>query len=179
MTRPMHSLLPAGLVVVATLLAGCDRIGNPLEALGRRAPPPDEFAVIKRKPLIVPPSAALPVPQPGAPSPLDPTPERDAQIVLLGRPAGPAAGPATAGETALLRGADAAAASGDVRVQLSLDATQQSGEYRPPTVLELLGFEEDGLDAAERLDPVAESQRLQRQGVYAPTDPRALPPEPQ
>lgn len=173
MTSMLRYLTPA--LAAAVLLGGCDRIGNPLEALGQQPPPPDEFAVVKRKPLMMPPALALPEPRPGAPSPLDPNPELEAQAALLGT-AAVAAPPNPAGEAALLSAADAGAASNDIRVQLTLDAGQEeSGEYQPPTILELfgLGDGEEAIDEAARLDPVAESQRLQRQGVIAPADPDA------
>ena len=66
---------PAGLTAMLLALSACGAIGNPLEALGARIPPPDEFQVIVRKPLVMPASATLPEPRPGVPSPLG-TPRR-------------------------------------------------------------------------------------------------------
>lgn len=173
--------LTAGLIGLAGLAAGCDRIGNPLTAIGGRVPPPDEFAVMERRPLIMPPALGLPEPRPGAPSPLDPNPERDAAMALLGTAEPrPVSREVTSGEAALLTSADAAAASNDIRVQLTLDERTRDEPYEPPSVFELLGLAGGpGIDDAERLEPVAESQRLQREGVAAPNDPLAEPPPPE
>ncbi|HUF57624.1 MAG TPA: DUF3035 domain-containing protein, partial [Thermohalobaculum sp.] len=76
--------LLATTIAAGALTAGCDRIGSPLQALGQGIPPPDEFAVIKRRPLQMPPGLGLPEPRPGAPSPLDPQPRAEAALALLG-----------------------------------------------------------------------------------------------
>ena len=166
--------LLATAIATSALTAGCDRIGNPLQALGQGIPPPDEFAVIKRRPLQMPPGLGLPEPRPGAPSPLDPQPRAEAAYALLGTPA-PATRavpgqPMTAGEAALLASADAASASSDVRVQLARE--EDTGPYEPPTIFELFGGASPGIDEEERLQPVDEAERLQRTGVLAPSDPR-------
>jgi hypothetical protein len=58
-----------GLVMVAVLaLGGCAR-GSVQQALGLGKRSPDEFAVVKRAPLIVPPEYDLRPPDPGAPRP--------------------------------------------------------------------------------------------------------------
>lgn len=176
----MRVLLGAGLIATTALAAGCDRVGNPFEALGRQAPPPDEFAVMERKPLIMPPSLGLPEPRPGAPSPLDPDPNRDAAVALLGSDVRPVSREVTAGEVALLESADAAAASNDIRVQLTLDDRKDNQPYEPPSIFEVLGMSDPSpTDDTERLQPVTESQRLQREGIAAPNDPLAEPPAPE
>ena len=54
-------------VAVAALvaLAGCEKVGNPFVVLSSKPPAPDEFQVIARKPLVMPPTDALPEPRPG------------------------------------------------------------------------------------------------------------------
>ena len=169
---------PAGLTAMLLALAACGAIGNPMEALGARIPPPDEFQVIARKPLMMPATASLPEPRPGAPSPLDPDPHRDAQQALLGTRAGSvvSAVAPSPGEQVLLTSANAAAASSNIRVQLEEDkiTIEENKPYEPPSVGELLfGTDSKKLDESQLLDPVAESQRLQRQGNVAPVDPNA------
>lgn len=177
----MRALIVLGMV--AGLVAGCDTLGNPLEAIGGKVPAPDEFQVIARKPLIMPGSRALPEPRPGAASPLDPTPNRDAQVALLGsetRAVGPAGG--SAAEQVLLQSANVSAANPEVRVQLETDKTEvdDNAPYEPPTIAELFfGTDADAPDPGTVLDPVAESQRLQRAGQAAPNDPEAQPVDPQ
>ncbi|MCL5779143.1 DUF3035 domain-containing protein [Limibaculum sp. FT325] len=180
---------PLGTAALAAVLAlaGCSQMGDPIEAIGARRPAPDEFKVLPRKPLMVEPalaSGALPAPEPGKPSPLEPDPAADAVAALMGteatpRPMGTAS--LSAGESALLGAADAAAASPDIRGQLESDRSAASQAdankpYEPPTLLELVGLggnEEEELDPAVALDAIGESQRLQREGIAAPSDPRA------
>jgi hypothetical protein len=176
--RAVRRAAGAGLAAALLALAGCGSIGNPLKAIGGSIEAPDEFQVIARKPLQMPASAELPEPRPGAPSPLDPDPHRDAIAALLGASAAPtaAAGP-SAGEQVLLSSANAAAASSDIRVQLEQDkvAAEAKKPYQPPSLGALLGGgEKEKVDEAEMLDPVAESQRLQQEGYRTPSDPEAV-----
>src|SRR3546814_16925999 len=85
----MRKIVPiaAGLAV-AGLLAGCGgsrRLGGG----------PNEFAVARQAPLVIPPSFSLVPPQPGAPRPQDNNPSQQALSAMFG---GPEAG--TAAETA-------------------------------------------------------------------------------
>jgi hypothetical protein len=162
----------AALALLALL--GCDQIGNPFVVLGSKAPAPDEFQVLARKPLRMPASAALPEPRPGAPSPLDPDPNRDAVVALLGTNAAPRATGVSGGERALLSAADVAASNPEIRQTLAEESDGSNEPYEPPSVFELLGaYEappEDVIDAGE------ESRRLQREGVAAaPIDPADRP----
>jgi len=170
---------PAGLMAMLLAVAACDRTGGPLEMLGAAIPPPDEFQVIVHKPLVIPATVALPEPRPGAPSPLAPDPLLDAQLALFGAGGSPVVsttGP-SAGERVLLSSANAAVASGDITVQLEQDRIREAEEkpYEPPTLVELFGGGggKKKLDESELLDPVAESQRLQREGYLTPVDPDA------
>ena len=169
--------VPAGLAAVLALMAGCDRVGNPFEAFGTGVPPPDEFQVIQYEPLVVPETYSLPEPTPGAPSPRAPRPQQEAVAALLGPGAAQAqaAGPSP-GEERLLASADAASASGDIRVQLEQDRqAEPEGPYEPPTVWELLGFGsgEEEIDETQVIDPETEAERLQAQGIATPVDPDA------
>lgn len=193
MTFRRRPPLGAALAAALAVLAGCNSFGDPIEAIGGRRPAPDEFKVLPRKPLVVPATVAqpgvqpgpLPTPEPGKPSPLDPNPQREAEVALMGREdAGPWPTTTTslsAGEAALLSAADVAAGGSDIRVQLETDRqaaadAKENEPYEPPTLLELFGFgddEEDEIDPAVALDAITESQRLQREGLPAPNDPLA------
>ena len=169
---------PVGLTAMLLSLPACGTIGSPLEALGARIPPPDEFQVIARKPLAMPATAALPEPRPGAPSPLDPDPHRDALLALLGTSGSPVVSTIepSAGEQVLLSSANAAVASSEIRVQLEEERIQEGAAkpYKPPSLSELVsGRKSEKLDESVLLDPVAESQRLQREGYVSPVDPNA------
>ncbi|MDH3667246.1 MAG: DUF3035 domain-containing protein [Paracoccaceae bacterium] len=157
-------------------LSACERVGNPLEALGAKIPPPDEFQVIASKPLQMPPSAALPEPTPGAKSPLAPDPHREARVALLGTEGTVAGTTPSAGEQVLLTSANAAASSSDIRVQLEQDERRaRAGEkYEPPTLVELLGSKDSAkVNDKDALDPQVEAERLQREGNATPVDPNA------
>ncbi|MEO1459754.1 MAG: DUF3035 domain-containing protein, partial [Pseudomonadota bacterium] len=193
-------------VALATALAGCDKVGDPIEALGGRRPAPDEFAVIARAPLVVPQDVrageggarSLPRPDPGRRSPLEPDPGQQARNALLGaggtapeadlaNPPDPVVGVTQSRGEQVLSGTAVATAAGadgaeapDIRTQLEQDraaeaAAQASGPYEAPSLVELLGFDgdEEQVDPDTVIDPVAESQRLQREGFRAPNDPEA------
>jgi hypothetical protein len=168
---------PAGLTAMLLALPSCDKTGGPLDMLGAAIPPPDEFQVIAHKPLVIPATVALPEPRPGAPSPLDPDPHRDALQALFGTSGSPVVGTIepSAGERVLLSSANASATSGEITVQLEQDRTREAAAkpYEPPSLGELFGWGggEEKLDESELLDPVAESQRLQREGYLTPVDP--------
>jgi DUF3035 family protein len=83
--RPMIALLAAGLLA----LAGCAR-GTVQEALGIGKRVPDEFAVVQRAPLVVPPDFELRPPRPGEPRPQIGTPSDQARAALVGQPPAPA-----------------------------------------------------------------------------------------
>jgi len=171
---------PAGLTAVLLALAACGGIGSPLDLMGAAIPPPDEFQVIVHKPLVIPATVALPEPRPGAPSPLAPDPHRDAQLALFGTSDSlvVSAIQPSAGERVLLSSANAAVASNEITVQLEQDRVQVAAAkpYEPPSLIELFGFDggKEELDESELLDPVAESQRLQREGYLTPVDPNAV-----
>lgn len=169
----------AGVLGTVLMLAGCGGSQSPLEAISPKLPPPDEFQVVKHSPLEMPASLSLPEPTPGAPSPRDPQPQREAIAALLGNTGSRVASDAapSAGEQVLLSSANAAATSSDIRVQLETDkvAAKTNKPYEPPSLGELLGFTGSGekLDETELIDPQAEAQRLQREGIAAPADPDA------
>ncbi len=155
-------------------LGGCDTIGNPFVVLGSKPPAPDEFQVITRKPLVMPPSAALPEPRLGEASPLDPTPNRDAELALLGTDARPVEAGTSQGEQALLAAADVAASNPEIRQTLALDKVDSNEPYEPPSIFELLGTTE--APPKDAIDAPAEARRLQAEGVAAaPIDPNDRP----
>jgi hypothetical protein len=83
--RPMIALLGVGLLA----LAGCAR-GTVQEALGMGKRVPDEFAVVQRAPLVIPPDFDLRPPRPGDPRPQIGTPSDQARAALVGQPPTPA-----------------------------------------------------------------------------------------
>lgn len=78
----MKSVKIAGLVVLAGFaLSGCESTRN---ALGLNKVVPDEFRVVTKAPLVVPPNFALRPPAPGEPRPQELQPDSVARQALLG-----------------------------------------------------------------------------------------------
>jgi hypothetical protein len=76
-------LVPAVLLVsAAALLAGCSSASR---ALGVAKVTPDEFRVVTKAPLVVPPDYSLRPPAPGEPRPQELEPESAARIALMGQ----------------------------------------------------------------------------------------------
>jgi hypothetical protein len=117
-----HSrLVRIGVVALCALAAACS---NPSKTLGLDPDPPDEFQVVSKAPLTIPPDFNLRPPQPGAPRPqvLDPTSRAQAALVGEARQAG--TGSASAGESALLQVARADRANPEIRQVLTQETTQ-------------------------------------------------------
>ncbi len=125
--------IPGGvlaLALAAVALSGCSEF-RALAGLERRVP--DEFAVVSRAPLTLPPSFELPAPVPGAPRPQEGTATARAESVLFGgRQSGfyfdgqfVAAGPASDGEEALLARAGSDAAQANIRATVNREADQE------------------------------------------------------
>src|SRR5512135_309614 len=111
------------LLLAATTLGGCQGFR---EAVGLEKTIPDEFAVVSRAPLAVPPDFALRPPRPGAAPTQEQTPQDKAREAVFragpqqsGLPA--AAADRSAGEGALLRQAGAETLDPNIRQTISRD----------------------------------------------------------
>ena len=78
----LNQMIIAATVVGALGLSGCT---STKQALGMTKVVPDEFRVISKAPLVVPPDYALRPPAPGEPRPQELQPESAARTALLGR----------------------------------------------------------------------------------------------
>jgi len=86
------------------------------DTLGYGKEAPDEFAIVTKAPLVIPPDYSLRPPRPGAPSPRETSPSALAQAALLGTMAnGQGGAQPSAGEVALLTNAGALNADPAVR----------------------------------------------------------------
>jgi hypothetical protein len=77
-----NRVIVAAAVVAAAGLAGCQ---STQKALGMSKVTPDEFRVVTKAPLVVPPDYALRPPAPGEPRPQELQPESAARNALLGQ----------------------------------------------------------------------------------------------
>ncbi|WP_143040251.1 DUF3035 domain-containing protein [Albimonas donghaensis] len=159
------------LVAAASVaLAGCGGGRRAIgDAFGLTVESPNAFNVSPRAPLRLPSDfAALPAPQPGAPSPLDPTPQADARAALAsaGAPSGAGVSPSP-GELALLGGAGAEAAQPGIRETLEeeVDASKNS-EYG---LSSLFGYATPDGTEREVLEPREAAEEVRAQGARTPT----------
>ncbi len=106
MTFPIRILLAVS--AVAFLASGCSSLGG--GGGGRNAP--DEFAVVTKAPLTLPPDYALQPPRPGETRPQELSPSERARQLIIGDSS---AEPPTDGELTLLRMAGALNADANIR----------------------------------------------------------------
>jgi len=77
----VNRVMVASALIAAAGLAGCQSAGK---ALGMSKVTPDEFRVVTKAPLVVPPDFALRPPAPGQPRPQELQPESAARTALIG-----------------------------------------------------------------------------------------------
>ena len=77
----LNRVILAGALVAAVGLAGCS---STRQALGMTKVTPDEFRVVTKAPLVVPPDYSLRPPAPGEPQPQELRPESAARAALVG-----------------------------------------------------------------------------------------------
>ncbi|MGE0745489.1 MAG: DUF3035 domain-containing protein [Rhodospirillales bacterium] len=163
----------AVLLAATVALAGCD---SAKEVFGLNKSSPDEFAVVTRAPLVIPPEFGLRPPEPGAARPQD-APAAQAARNILVRNAGDAGrgvgsgGPAglTTGESALLRQAGALNADPLVRREVDRETTAMVDADRD--FMDRLMFWQKQPPPGSAVDPEAEMRRLRENAaVGAPVN---------
>ncbi len=153
-----------GFILMTSVLAlsACSHVK---ETLGMQRTSPDEFTVVERAPLTVPPNFDLTPPQPGAARPQDQTTTNSAKGLVLGsQSSAPKADNSSPAEQALLN--KVGAANGDPKIRQELmgpDTTPGDKE----TVAQKLGISSTDANG-KALDPTDEAARLQKANVKAP-----------
>lgn len=152
------------LAALSLSLAACGG-GGLKDALGYGKEAPDEFAVVTKAPLVIPPDFALRPPQPGAPRPQEVgiRPEAGAQAALLGDAAKTdgAAIAATPGQAALLD--QTGAAQADPSIRQVVNAENRSLVEKDDSVVDDVLFWRDKKAPAEpTVDPTEEQKRIQK-----------------
>lgn len=140
-----------------TLLTGCD---DTKRALGINKSIPDEFAVVRRAPLVMPPDFNLSPPAPGSERPQEGTTAEQARNALIGRNRldGYRVRGFSAGEVELLDLAGADQIYPGVRAQLDRETSAFSVESDSFT--DRLVFWSDNRQLGTPIDPMAEQKRL-------------------
>jgi hypothetical protein len=146
------------LLAAGAALAGC---GNVRESLGVEKKAPDEFAVVRRAPLSVPPNYELRPPRPGERPPPQINPREQAQSAVFGVPSTGQAAPvaATAGETALIETLRLQAVDPSIRQQVDRESALLALDQRG--FVEQLMFWRDPPPPGTALDAAGEQRRLQ------------------
>ena len=152
--------LTAGLCALTLALSACSDLRTAI-GLDKRAP--DEFAVVARPPLVLPPDYRLRPPAPGAPRPTETTPREDAKTALFegarAEDAGEeSTGARTPGEAALLDLAGAADADPGIRRLLDREHETRAGEDEG--FLDELLFWQEEEPPGVVVDPEGEARRL-------------------
>jgi hypothetical protein len=139
----------------ALLLAACTDTRQDL-GLGRNVP--DEFAVVERPPLSMPPDYSIHPPRPGAPRPQGVDPSQQASQTLFNGNGPESADAPSDGEKALLAATGATNADPNIRTTLDRDSAQKV-VASPHLVDQLTDWGDDKKPAAT-VDPVAEAARI-------------------
>jgi hypothetical protein len=140
----------------AGLLSGC---GDARKALGFDKSTPDEFKIVNRAPLSLPPDYALRPPQPGATRPQEQAvPQRALAAVTGATGTRPAAAAASVGENALLARVGADRANPDIREIIERESSVVAAADQ--TFLDRVMFWRKPEDLSPVVDPSREAQRL-------------------
>jgi len=173
----MRNLL-RGLVLLgmACSLASCDTIRD---AAGLTKEPPDEFAVVTKAPLIIPPDYNLHPPKPGAPPLNQVAPTTAAQEALYGGDPNAIANAITGNysqaEKLLLANSGGAAADPSIRRTIAADNTKAE-DTNPSLTDRLLFGESTDTSADQPVNGAAEEARLAAQtGNRRPEDDNSRP----
>jgi hypothetical protein len=149
-----------GIAFVALLtLSACAGGGADVkEKLGLNTPPPDEFSVVTRAPLSVPPDFTLRPPRPGAERPNELTVRAQAKKTVFGENTSSAGNP-TAGQSGFL--AKLGTDNADPAIRESIDTEVKELDAKEQPTAEKFLFWKDKAPAGKPIDPVAEQKRLE------------------
>ena len=155
-------------LVLLPALAACGDLSETISGTAKRAP--DEFTVVKRAPLVVPPDHNLRPPTPGAPRPQELQPSQTARGVLINSAGGVARStarsdttPSTAGqspgEAAFLKRADTGSADPNIRKIIESETTALVEKDKNFT--DRLIFWQEKRKPGEIIDAAKEARRIQ------------------
>ena len=158
------SMRPGKLVIAAAVavcaaggLSGCT---SAKRAFGMQKVAPDEFTIVTKPPLVLPPDYSLRPPRPGAPNPAQIEPGGNAQAALFGREGmSDNAMGYTGGETSLLDTTGGSGASPDIRKVLNSE-TASLVEKDSSIADTILFWQEPAREPADVIDAAKEAERL-------------------
>ncbi len=141
------------------LLSACGELRQEL-GFGRNVP--DEFAVVDRAPLSLPPDYTLRPPRPGASRPQEVGSDRQASEVVLGGKSGKGQTAPSASEQAIIEASGGSKADPNIRETVDRETAQKvvADEH---LVKELLNWSGEPKKApATTVDPAAEAERIKK-----------------
>lgn len=140
-------------------LAACS---NAKEQLGLNKKSPDEFAVVKRAPLAMPPDYSLRPPMPGAPRPQEQSPELQAKEAVFGQVDPVKTATLTSGENVFLQEASGGHIDPQIRAKVDSETALDVNKNKPVVkkLLNLTGAAED--EPGIIVDAPKEAQRIQK-----------------
>ncbi|MEM9010019.1 MAG: DUF3035 domain-containing protein [Pseudomonadota bacterium] len=145
-----------------------------LTSLGLRQTAPDEFMVVERKPLVMPPSfSALPSPQPGMPNRVDPRPQQETIVALTGQASTGEADLMSDGQRALLTAAGTEGIDPNIRDVMSQENAAATAP-RSYGIRRIFGRATEDPYSNDALDPTEEMQRQRAQGAQTPAAPEEV-----
>lgn len=153
----------SSLLLVALLSAGTlSACSNAKEQLGLTRSSPDEFAVVKRAPLEMPPDYSLRPPRPGAARPQEQAMNEQAREAVFGSDSGARRAAPANGESALLQEAGATQVDPNIRTVIDRETAITAPE-KQPVVKRLLGIDLGGKEEDTGvLDAEKEAARLKK-----------------
>ena len=162
-------LMAALAIAVPALVGGCTSVK---EQLGLTKQSPDEFKVVSRAPLSMPPDYNLRPPTPGAPRPQEGSSRDQAAAAVFGHPGaglqpdqippigeGESESAQSSGESALLQSAGASGV--DPNIRTLVDGETAADEADSETLADTLVFWRDPEPYGDVVDAEAEQKRLQ------------------
>ena len=142
--------------LIALPLSACS---SAKEQLGLNKQVPDEFQVVKRAPLELPPQYTLRPPQPGAPRPQEQETVEQAAQAVFGET--PVEATPTSGEGALFQAAGAFQVDPSIRAKVDSESANLQRENEP-VIDKLLSIGSDRPPPASVVDAQKEAERLQQ-----------------
>ena len=163
--KTKKSALPAlmGLIIGAIGLGGCE---SAKEVIGLSKQAPDEFAIVTRAPLSIPPQYGLRPPKPGAARPQETTPTTEARSILLrnsglrGQASAVTSGKFSSSEAAFLKRAGALNVDPSIRQLVNVESSALVDANK--SVLRKVIFWQDPEQPGKIVDATKESRRIRK-----------------
>lgn len=153
------------IILLTSAVAALSACSNAKEKMGLTHRAPDEFAVVKRAPLAMPPDYELRPPSPGAPRPQEEAVEDQARAVVFGgeQQAASRSSSPDSTEEAVLQQTGASAADPSIRRTVDVEAATIKDDNRP-VAEKLLGWakKDKGEAPSSVVDAAAEAERLKQ-----------------